>query len=295
MPQSSANRSALLAPLVVAVSAAAWGLWWIPIRALEARGLSGDWANAALYAAAALLMVPLMRKVGLVKGTRRVTLAVGVLFGGALAAWSHGVLVGDVVRVTLLFYLSPVWGTALGFLFLGERPGVFRIASVILGLGGAATVLGLGDGLPIPRSVVDWAALASGFAFALATTVARAGPDTGDVAQTFSTFVFAALFAPLFLFDSPAGTAALGSDAWAVLPFVLAAAGLWLVPVTWGLLWGAARLDPGRVQILLLLEVVTATFSASLLTDEPFGVRELIGTILILAAGALEALRPRDR
>jgi drug/metabolite transporter (DMT)-like permease len=55
------------------------------------------------------------------------------------------------------------------------------------------------------------------------------------------------------------------------------------------MIWGAARLDPGRVSILLMLEVGVASLSAGLLTDEPFGWREVAGGLLILGAGVLES------
>ena len=68
--------------------------------------------------------------------------------------------------------------------------------------------------------------------------------------------------------------------------------------MTWLLLWGARFLEPGRVSLLLLLEVAVAAISAALLAGEPFGPREAAGCLLILAAGALEgaaALRPAGR
>ena len=80
---------------------------------------------------------------------------------------------------------------------------------------------------------------------------------------------------------------------WAAL-----AALAWLLPVTWLLLWGARFLEPGRVSLLLLLEVAVAASSAALLAGEPFGLREAAGCLLILAAGALEGcaeLRPGGR
>ena len=86
------------------------------------------------------------------------------------------------------------------------------------------------------------------------------------------------------------------------MPIVLAWAALaalaWLLPVTWLLLWGARFLEPGRVSLLLLLEVAVAAVSAALLAGEPFGPREAAGCLLILAAGALEGgaeLRPAGR
>ena len=58
--------------------------------------------------------------------------------------------------------------------------------------------------------------------------------------------------------------------------------------MTWLLLWGARFLEPGRVSLLLLLEVAVAAISAALLAGEPFGPREALGCFLIPAAGALE-------
>ena len=84
----------------------------------------------------------------------------------------------------------------------------------------------------------------------------------------------------------------------AVLAWAALAALAWLLPLTWLLLWGARFLEPGRVSLLLLLEVAVAALSAALLAGEPLGLREASGCLLILAAGALEGaaeLRPARR
>ena len=49
------------------------------------------------------------------------------------------------------------------------------------------------------------------------------------------------------------------------------------------------------MAILLLLEVVAAAGSASLLTDETFGLRESIGCLLILGAGLVDGLAKPTR
>jgi hypothetical protein len=54
-----AGRSALWPTGAVALSAALWGLWWLPLRALSEAGLSGPAVNAALYGIASGVLLPL--------------------------------------------------------------------------------------------------------------------------------------------------------------------------------------------------------------------------------------------
>ncbi len=53
-------------------------------------------------------------------------------------------------------------------------------------------------------------------------------------------------------------------------------------------MYASSSLDPAKVSILLTLEVVVGLTTAALLTDEPFGAREMIGAVLIVAAGLVE-------
>ena len=69
---------------------------------------------------------------------------------------------------------------------------------------------------------------------------------------------------------------------------LLTVATIRLLPVITLTIFGASRLDPGRIAILLMLEIVVGLSSAALLTDEPFGPRELIGAVLILGASGVE-------
>ena len=67
---------------------------------------------------------------------------------------------------------------------------------------------------------------------------------------------------------------------------------LLVLPVVFITLGGARKLSPGRVGLLLMGEAVVGITSAALLTDEPFGLRELIGTLLVLSAAAVEVVQP---
>ncbi len=280
------ERATLLPAAAIAFSAILWGLWWLPLRALAETGLSGAAANAALYTTAALALAPLgwLRRAELRRGGLLLLAAAG-LFGLALVTWNLALIFGQVVRVTLLFYLAPVWATLLACLVLGERIAPVRVVSVLLGIGGAMVLLGFADGLPLPRSAGDWLGLATGVLFALSITLVRKGQGIDGRDQTLVAFAVAALLSLAMLLVWPVADgpplAALG---WAAL-----ASMVWLLPLTWLLLWGAGHLDPGRVSLLLLLEVVVAAASATLIAGEPFGLREAAGCVLIMTAGALEA------
>ncbi len=275
--------------LAVALSAVMWGLWWIPLRALEAGGLSGDWASVLLFGAATLVTLPvaLLRRRAFAAGGW-LLLGIGVITGATFSTWNHALITGDVVRVSLLFYLAPIWATGFAFFALGEPLRPLRALSIVLGLSGAAVVLGFDGGIPLPRSEGEWMGLVSGILFALAATLSRKQGEAGGFERSVLSFAFGALVAFLFALFQPLSPPPAGEAVWAAMP-LLSGCVLWIIPLTWLLLWGAGRLDPGRVSILLLLEVVTAAVSATALTDEPFGWRELVGCVLILGAGFVEA------
>ncbi len=287
-----AARSPLLPAGAVALSAALWGLWWLPLRALAAAGLSGPALNAALYGTMSLALLPwLWRRRRRLAAGGLLLLGAGGLFGAALVASNIALILGEVVRVTLLFYLAPIWATVLAVALLGERVSALRLLSVLLGLAGALVLLGFGAGVPLPRSAGDWLGLAAGLLFALSMTLVRKGQAIEGLEQTLVSSAAAALLSLLLMTLLPAPAS--GSIGPGVFALVALAALVWLLPCTWLLLWAARYLEPGRVALLLLLEVAVTAVSAALLAGEPFGVREASGCILVLAAGAVEALAER--
>ena len=277
------------ASLAIALSGAFWGLFWIPLRALERQGFAGNWANVTLYGAASLALLPFLYLRG--RPRRRdlpQLIVIGIFSGLGFALWNNALIYGAVVRVTLLFYLTPVWSTVFGLIFLKDSIGPLRLLSILLGIGGASMVLKFEGIFPVPRDTAEWCALASGVCFALATVYIRKSHDVGTLEKTFANQAFAVPFALLFLIVLPAPLPT-GAALLAGLPLILLAC-IWLVPVMLLIVWGSGRLDPGRVAILLLFEVLASAISAALLTDEPFGWREVTGCILILGAGLIEGL-----
>lgn len=281
-----------LPALAVAVSAILWGVWWVPLRWLDAQGLRGDWASVAIFGAASCALLPFVwRRRGRFSAQMVALAAIGVPLGLALVLWNHAVIHGNVIRVVLLFYLAPVWATLMARAFLGTKIYATRWAAIVLGLGGAAIILELdslvSQGLMASLSLADAMAVLSGVCFALAATATRIYDKVAELDKTFLSVLVATVTALVLVGVTPTPPPA--GDVASLLGVALAVALLFLLPTTALLLWGASVLDPGRVSILLLLEVVAAAGSATLLASEPFGIRELAGCGLILAAGLIEA------
>ena len=285
------TRSTLLPSLAVAASGLIWGIWWLPLRQLESAGLAGNWANVAVYALAAALTAPLALAARRGKsGQRRDLLIIGLLSGASLILWNYALLTGNIVRVTLLFDLAPVWCTALSLIVFKEPVRAVRLLTIVGGLAGAAVLVGIEKGALAPLSPADGLALLSSLLFAGMTVyIRKTGTGVGGWEKTFVTATIAALIALLAVTVLPAVPAPSLAIVVAAFPALLLCM-IWQVALLSLFMWGSAYLESGRVAIYLLLEVVGAVVSASLLTDDPFGWREGIGCLLIVGAGLLEGL-----
>jgi drug/metabolite transporter (DMT)-like permease len=280
------------ATLIVIATGLLWGLYWLPVRRLGDLGLPGAWGTLAIVAAAAVLLFPFaLAASGRLRQADRIGLLSLALGGVAFVIYSAGLQTGRVATVILLFFLTPVWSTLLGRLLMGWPVTPLRLAALAAGFLGLALVLGGGGGAPLPRSPGEWLGLASGIVWALATTGIRAragiGADPGPGASAFvfalgatlGALLLAPLLAPLPVWPADPARAGL----WA-----LAAGGLWWGLTIAGLTWAAARLDPARVGILLMAEVVVGAVSAAWLAGEALTPWVVSGGACVLLAGALE-------
>ena len=147
-----------------------WGLFWIPVRAIEKAGVSVQWTGPVIFACVTLIFLPvaLMRWREMRYAGRGLILT-GLLSGTAFAFYAVSFNMTDVLHTLLLFYLSPIWSTLLGLTMLGEKLNINRVAALIMGLSGLAVVLGDGVSFPWPRQMGDWFALASGLCWSFAS------------------------------------------------------------------------------------------------------------------------------
>jgi drug/metabolite transporter (DMT)-like permease len=284
--------------IVTIVAASAWGLFWLPLRAFEENGLAAGWATLAIFATPAFLLLPLaLLRITQNRPTSIGNATTGLLVGGAVALYSESVLHTDVARALILFYVTPVWSTILETTLLKRRLTASRIMALVLGLGGLVTILGGRTGVPIPQNAGDALALLAGMVWAYGSMQVRANPAVGIFETVFSFFLYGSLVAfiiallPIEANSHPPTWAEFGR----LLPWLVLAAVGFLIPVMWGLLWGSKHIDAGRLGILLQMEAVIGIGSAALLTDEPFGVVEIIGTLLVVGAGVVDVLGDRTK
>jgi drug/metabolite transporter (DMT)-like permease len=285
------RRSHLAPQLAILVSTLMWGTLWIPVREMHEAGSSGAWATTLgfLIPLAALLPVALIRWRRTLAGLRELGFA-GFCLALGIALYAEGIVRGQIARVILLFYLTPVWGTLLARIFLRQPITGRRLATIALGLAGMIAIFGIDAGIPSPRSGGDWMGLAAGFAWAVAM-VAFHGEASRPLFE--GVFVQFAFLGPVFLLvalipgEGSIASAAFPLDA-RTAAWLLAFALLWMLPVIWLTVYGASRVEPGRFAILLMFEIVVGLASAAILTDEPFGAREIVGAVLVMGAIGVE-------
>ncbi|MSP83363.1 MAG: DMT family transporter [Alphaproteobacteria bacterium] len=287
------RHAQLISSLGVVAAAAGWGLFWIPLRALDENGVEGAWSTLALFSIGTLALLPIaVVRTGTLGRLNLSFVLTGLCSGGAWILYTNSLLLTDVVRSLLLFYLSPVWSTLILWAMYRDRVAPVRLLTIAMGLGGLMTILGFGEGLPLPRNLGDWMGLVSGLIWAVASVRLRGAPAAGTFAGVFGFFACGSVLAGvsvLLPIEALGATPSWDAILDRLSVMVVLSVGF-IVPSMLLIVSGARRIDPARVGILLMAEAVVGTISAAILTNEPFGAREVIGAILILAAGVVDVL-----
>ena len=290
-----ASRQRLVAPeTAIAISGALWGLYWIPVRHLQAGGVGVVWITLGIFVAALAMFAPVLVRHPPARAAFTPRMIVtGLLTGGAFVLYTVSIVLTEVVAAILLFYLSPVWATVLGRVLLAETLTPSRLAALALGLGGLWVVLGSESGVPLPRNPGDWCALTAGVMWALGTLRVHQDAATSSAAHTASLFVGGTVvIAVIALLPDMAGPAPVVTAPSAAIVIGIAVLS---VASAWSILWGAGLLSPGRAGLLLMMEVITGLASAAALAGEPFTMAQVVGAMLIVAAVLVEVLPPVGR
>jgi drug/metabolite transporter (DMT)-like permease len=279
------------AKLAVAYSGLVWGLFWLPLRALESVGIAGPWAILLFYAVPALICLPFAIFSWRQHRNSGPWLPIlGIATALPLVIYSIAVLNTEVVRAMLLFYLTPVWSMILGRIFLKEKITPIRWATLAVAFIGVSVVLKVEDGFPLPRNFGDWMALTGGFLWAVSCVFLRLKQGLNAALLCQQNLIWSGIISvPVLWLMSASQAPALGlvlAQLWWLVPALIAM----VITGVYASMWGAPKLSPTIVGILYMTEIIAGATSAAIWAGEPFGWREITGITLITIAAALESI-----
>ena len=283
--------------LIIFLASSFWGVLWVPMRHIEAMGLSGLWVVVLFHFLPALAMLPLIVRTA--PSSRRDwgrAAVAGALMGAGFALYALGLVVASVTKTVILFYMTPIWSTVIAYFVLRERAGWGRWLAIAAALVGCALVTGVNrDELRFDPA--DLLGLLSGLFWALGSVMIRRYDGLNFVHVSFLQYLFGgimALLAALYLGDPIPQLNALLQ---AIPPAFLASVVVFLPSVL--LIFRIMQyVSPGLVGILMLSEALVAAVSAAFWLGETLSSTQWIGVGAILTTGVFigfyegKAVRP---
>jgi drug/metabolite transporter (DMT)-like permease len=261
-----------------------WGLIWYPYRLLQEMGISGALSSFASY------VLPLL--FGLMFYSRKLRLRpfpplliwIGLTAGWTNLAYVLAVIDGEVMRVLLLFYLSPLWTVLLARLILKEKLHFHGYLVMALSLAGATVMLWRPSlGLPLPQNLAEWTALSAGMMFATTNVLSRHAQEFDIGLKSFSVWLGVSVLSLLGLAFQPDTLSALPA-----LPLVgwgwLLLVSILIFVVTLTVQYGLARTPANQAIVIFLFELVVAAISSYFLAGEAMTLQEWLGGAMIVAA-----------
>lgn len=276
--------------LLAILAAILWGVWWIPIRQIEAMGVSGVWAGMAMSLGALPLLV-------LAVGIRspawpplRALFGAGLL-GAALSLYASSLTETTIVRAVLLFYLAPGWSIALECLFFRRRWSHHNSLSIITALAGIALIF-RGDLSFENWGAGDSIALFSGVTWACGSALTFTAPNAAVRPLALSACAFGLIVGAITALALGQPPSAAITNPAALIPAALLGI-TYFAPVVVLTLWCARILPPGVLSFLLTGEILSGILTSAYLLDDPFGWPEALGALLVVFGALGEVFSPK--
>lgn len=286
--QVSSQHTSVLAIASLLLSATLWGMFWLPLRWLEHLGLHGIWITFLIYCGTLVYCIPILMY------SRRdfsrqplILLLISLVSGWCNTAFILAILHGEIVRVVLLFYLSPVWATLLARFILKEQLSGRAYLLLVIAIAGAMLMLWSPVvGYPWPQTTADWLGLSSGFAFALMNVLVHMARQVSlqmKMAFAWLGVIVVSGFS-IVLLHEPLVLSSFTPVLYALLTGIVLMGGM-----TGLVIYGVTHMPVHRSAVILLFEVVAATGSTYLWTSERMSTHEWIGGLAVIFAAYLSA------
>ncbi|NOX27974.1 MAG: DMT family transporter [Gammaproteobacteria bacterium] len=271
----------IFAVLALLASATLWGTIWYPLRLLQEQGLEGLWCALLMYGTALVVSIPWWARHRAAFFRRPLVLAwLGLASGWANIAFILAVIDGEVVRVTLLFFLYPIWATLIGRFVLREQMSVRAWLGFAIAVAGALIMMWNPDlDNPLPRDNNDWLALSAGVAFAVSAAIVRSLDEVDVVPKTIVVWAGVVVVAAIWLLIDAAEFPALEGKIYmaAVLLGLFATVAMTLL-----VQYGFHHVPVSRSSVILLFELVAGALSAYWLANEIPVTNEWLGGVVIV-------------
>lgn len=284
MPHRPATPPRLFTIVSLFYAATLWGLVWYPYRILGEAGVGGIASSFFSYALPLLFLGWLhFRDFHTARGRWAWLAVVGLAAGWTNLAYVLAVLEGEVVRVLLLFYLSPLWTIVLARLLLKEALTRAGAMVMLLAGGGALVMLWQPGEWPLPANRAEWLALTAGVMFAVSNVVSRHLEGVAAGVKTVSVWAGVTMLTVIGLALQPAELDFVASatlQTWSLIVLVAAL----IASMTYAVQFGIARVPANQAIVIFLFELVVGAVSAYLLTEERMDTREWVGAAMIIVA-----------
>lgn len=293
---SNSNNKNSFAVFGLLFGALCWGIIWFPYRVMSEAGVSGIVSSFYTYAIATVLAAIYFAKHwrGLFK------LPLSIVWLSIIAGWTNlsyvlAIIDGEVMRVMLLFYLSPIWTLLLAHFWLKEKTHLAGVVAIVASLLGAFIMLydPAISGFPTPRNTAEWLALSSGFGFSLTNVITRKSIHLSLRAKSFALWIgviiVSLLAVPIMQLPFPAPTA-FSLTNWLIMGLIA----ILLIAATLFVQYGVTQVKATRASVLFMFELVVAAIASYYLAHETMHINEWIGGGLIVAASIFAAINHKE-
>lgn len=291
--QTSKHYLAILGLLFGAVC---WGVIWYPYRLMAEAGVSGAASSLYTYCLAMVIAGTYCAK----HWRSLFKLRPSIIWLAVIAGWTNlayvlAVIDGEVMRVMLLFYLSPLWTLILAHFWLKEKTQLTGYIAIAVSLLGAFIMLyePSVSSLPLPKNTSEWLALSSGMGFSLSNVITRRSTHLTVRAKSFAVWIGVAVVSLVFMLATEATFPAPQSFSTMQWLYMLAAT-LLLMMATLVVQYGVTKMAATQASVLFVFELVVAAIASYFLAHETMALNEWIGGSLIMAAAIFAAFNQTE-
>ncbi len=220
-----------------------------------------------------------------------IALTGGIVFGADIAVWNISLLKITATVSTLIANLAPVWVGLLGFLLFKKRSGKLFWIGTFVAIAGMVILVGFQNIITLKFNAGILLALLASLFYAIYILI------TKGILQKISTLTFmfynmlsGSIFLLIINLFQHNSLVNYPIRAW--LNFL--GLGLICQLAGWLTINHSLRfLEPTKVSIALLSQTVLACFWAILLLNERLELKEIIGSVIVLAGIAVTFLKPK--